>query len=147
MNPLLALASTTLVAATALGQSASVADQVRALDKQQREAALRGDTAFMEHYAAPEYVSINPAGVLSTKEQSLARMKSGDVKLDAIDIEQEQVHVYGETVVITALEHVRGSFKGNKFDSTAQYSRVWILQDGSWKLTLFQETPVAHPGK
>ena len=55
------------------------------MDKAQREAALHGDTTLEEHYTASDCVSINPAGMLSTREQTVARMKSGDVKLDAIE--------------------------------------------------------------
>ena len=144
MNHILVLASTTLLAATAFGQSNNAADQVRALDKQQREAALRGETNFEAQYTANEYVSINPAGVLSTRQQTLARMNSGGVKLDAIDIDQEDAHVYGDVVVITGREHVRGSFKAQSFDNWARYSRVWMRQEGAWKLVLFQETPIAQ---
>jgi len=143
----LVLALTSLFTASAFGQSIKVADQVRALDKQQREAALRGETTFEEQYTANEYVSINPAGVLSTREQTLARMKSGVVKLEAIDVDQEEVHVYGDVAVITGREHVRGSYKGHTFDNTARYSRVWVRRESLWKLVLFHETPIAQPGQ
>lgn len=142
MRHIYVLALTTLFAATAFGQSASVAIQVLSLDQQQREAALRGDMTFQQQYTAGEYVSISPAGVLSSKEQTLARMKSGDVKLDTIDVDQEEVHTYGDVAVITGCEHVRGSFRGHVFDSWARYSRVWMRRDGAWKLVLFQETPI-----
>jgi hypothetical protein len=146
MRSLLVLASTILLSAPAFGQAVSTADQVRALDKLQREGALRGDSTFEEQYTASDYVSINPAGVLSTREQTLARMKSGNVKLDSIDVEQEEVHDYGDVAVITGRERVRGSYKGQAFDHTARYSRVWIRREGAWKLALFQETPLPQPG-
>ena len=146
MRSLLVLASTILLSAPAFGQAVSTADQVRALDKLQREGALRGDSTFEEQYTASDYVSINPAGVLSTREQTLARMKSGNVKLASIDVEQEEVHDYGDVAVITGRERVRGSYKGQAFDHTARYSRVWIRREGAWKLALFQETPLPQPG-
>lgn len=146
MRSLLVLASAILLSAPAFGQAVSTADQVRALDKLQREGALRGDSTFEEQYTASDYVSINPAGVLSTREQTLARMKSGNVKLDSIDVEQEEVHDYGDVAVITGRERVRGSYKGQAFDHTARYSRVWIRREGAWKLALFQETPLPQPG-
>ena len=147
MKSLLIVASTLIPFLSAFCQTNSMTDQVRALDKQQREAALRGESTFEEQYTAGEYISINPAGVLSTREQILTRMKSGDVKLDIIDVDQEGVHVYDDVVVITGREHVRGSYKGQIFDNTARYSRVWKRQNGAWKLLLFQETPIAQTGK
>ena len=147
MKSLLMLVAALIPSLSAFSQPGNGGDQVRALDKQQRDAALRGETTFEEQYTASECVSINPAGVLSTREQTVARMKSGDVKLDAIDVDQEEVHVYGDVAVITGREHVRGSFKGHNFDSWARYSRVWKQQEGGWKLVLFQETPIAAPGQ
>ena len=47
---------------------------------------------------------------------------------------------------ITGRERVRGSYKGQAFDHTARYSRVWIRREGAWKLALFQETPLPQPG-
>jgi hypothetical protein len=37
---------------------------------------------------------------------------------------------------------VEDEFKGQPFEQTSHYSRVWIKQDGAWKLVLFQETLV-----
>jgi len=142
MKLLFMVVAVLLPSLSAFSQTNSVADQVLALDKQQREAALRGESTFEEQHTASEYISINPAGVLSTREQILARMKSGDVRLEAIDVDQEQVHVYDDVAVITGREHVRGSYKGRTFDNTARYSRVWKLQNGAWKLVLFHETPI-----
>ena len=147
MKSLLMVVATLIPSLSAFSQPGNVGDQVRALDKQQREGAIRGETTFEEQYTASDYLSINPAGVVSTREQVLARMKSGDVKLDAIDVDQEEVHVYGDIAVVTGREHVRGSFKAHAFDSWARYSRVWNLQNGTWKLLLFQETPIPNPGQ
>jgi ketosteroid isomerase-like protein len=125
------------------GQSGSVADQVRTLDKKQRDAALRGEISFGKQFLATDYVSINPAGVLSTRKDALAALESGEVSLQSIDVDQEEVHVYGDTAVVTGHERVRGRSKGQAFEAEARYSRVWIRQNGVWKLVLFQETPLA----
>lgn len=144
MKPFLLIVAALLLSVLAFSQTDSVADQVRALDKQQRESALRGESSFEELHTTNEYISINPAGVLSTREQALARLKSSDVKLQSIDVDQEEAHVYGDTVVITGRDHVRGTYKGQVFDQTSRYARVWIKQNGAWKLALFQETPLAE---
>jgi hypothetical protein len=136
-----------LAAALAFGQTANTGGQLRNMDKQMRDAALRGDSSLDEKYLAKEYVAINSAGVLTTREQLLARLKSNDVKLQAIDVEQEEVHVCGETAVITGHERVRGTFQDHPFDNSAIYSRVWTKQHSEWKLILFQETPLRQAGQ
>ena len=133
-----------LFAVPAFTQTESVADQVRALDKQQREATIRGDYSLEDSRTADGYVAISGMGVFN-REQIKQRVSSGDVKLQVIDVDEEQVHVYGNTAVITGRDHVRGTFKGQPFEQTSHYSRVWIKIDGAWKLVLFQETPVQQP--
>jgi hypothetical protein len=45
------------------------------MDKQMRDAALRGDSSLDVKYTATEYVAINPAGVLFTRDHVLAPAK------------------------------------------------------------------------
>jgi ketosteroid isomerase-like protein len=125
-----------------LAQANSVETLVRKLAQQQREAAIRGDASFEEKYLLPDYVGISPAGAITTREQSAARLKSGDVKLEKIDVSDERVRVYGNTAIIAGLVQVKGSFKGQAFEQTSSYTRVWIKQKGEWKLASFQETPI-----
>lgn len=147
MKPIHALAAALVIPTPALAQNTNLADQLRGYDRQQREGALRGETRFEEQYTAADYVSISPSGAMSTRDQTLARMKSGDVKLDAIDVDQEQVHLYDDVAIITGREHVRGSFQGHAFDNWARYSRAWKQIDGAWKLVLFQETAIPAPAQ
>jgi ketosteroid isomerase-like protein len=147
MKSFFVLAATLFSVMPALSQSNGVADRIRALDKAERDAAVRGDTALEEKYTAANCVSINPGGGVSPCEQNLAAMKSGDLKLDTFDVDQEEVEVHGDTAVVTGRNHVRGSFKGHAFDSWARHSRVWVKENGAWKLVLFQETPIAQAGQ
>ena len=56
MKPLFIVIAALVVSLPAFSQTSSVEDQVRNLDKQQREGALRGDeSAFLERYAAANY--------------------------------------------------------------------------------------------
>jgi ketosteroid isomerase-like protein len=90
-------------------------------------------------------MSISASGAVSSREQALARVRSGDVKLASIDVDDELVRVYGDTAIITGRVDVRGTFKGQPFEHKARYTRVWVKQNGEWKLATFQETPIAPP--
>jgi ketosteroid isomerase-like protein len=81
------------------------------------------------------------------EETILFLIKSGDVKLEKIDVDEEQARVYGNTAVITGRAHVLGAFKGQAFDRTARYTRVWVKLKGAWKLVSFHETLIPEPAK
>lgn len=136
--------ATIMLSMPVFGQVESVEQQIHNLDKQQREASLRGDFSFEDQRMASDYLAINSSGTF-TREQILARVRSGDVKLHAIDVDEEQIHIYGDTAIVTGRDHVRGTFKGQSFEQTAHYSKIWVKQNGAWKLALFQETPIIEP--
>jgi ketosteroid isomerase-like protein len=134
------------LSAPAFAQTGSAEQQVRNLDKQAREAAIHGDSEFEAQYTASDYMSISASGAVSTREQTLARVRSGDIKLSSIDVDEEQVRVYGDTAVVTGRVHVLGAVKGQAIDHKARYTRVWVRQSGAWKLVAFQETTIAPAG-
>src|SRR5262245_1500203 len=100
------------LSASSFAQAGSIEQQIRDLDKQHREAAIRGDASFEERVTTSDYVGITASGALSSREQAAARLRSGDVKLQAIDVDEEKVRVYGDTAVVTGRVHVVGTFKG-----------------------------------
>jgi len=142
---LLAIAIFSL-AAPQFGQSGSVEQQIRNLDKQNRDAALHGDPSFEERYTTSDYMAIGPSEAISNREQALARARSADIKLSAIDVDDEHVRVYGDSAIVTGRAHIRGVINGQNVDAMARYTRVWVKQHGSWKLAAFQETPITQPG-
>jgi hypothetical protein len=55
---------------------------------------------------ADDLTFTNPLGVVQTKAERLAEIRSGGRKLDAVDIDDIQVRVYGETAVVTSRSDV-----------------------------------------
>ena len=145
MRQILALAALMVAfSASAFAQAGGVEQQIRDLEKQSREAAIRGDAAFAERTLASDYISIAPSGAVSTREQTLATARAGTMKLQSINVEDEKVRVYGGNVaVVTGHASVTGTDKGQAFTGHSRYTRVWVKQNGGWKLAAFQLTPIA----
>ena len=71
------------------------------LEQDRAQAAVRGDTAFLEQNTADDYTFINVRGMLITKAQLLADFKSGQIKLQSNDLDDLHARVYGDTAVLT----------------------------------------------
>ena len=120
----------------------SAEDQVKALSKQNREAVLKGDANWMQQHLDPGYVSVSPTGAVSDREQVIQNVKSGAMKYDAIDVSDQKVHVFGNTVVVDTEAHVKATSNGQPVDGDFRATHVWVKEGDTWKLVSFQATPV-----
>lgn len=120
----------------------SVEDQVKALDRQSRDAALKGDTTFLEQHLADNYISIGGNGKQMTKDQAIQSRKSGNMKYDSIDVHDQKVRVYGNTAIVDDYATVKGTSNGQPVSGEYRASFVWVKQGKDWKLVQFQATPV-----
>src|SRR6187401_1556166 len=91
------LSACLLAAPLALGQGASVEQQISALSDQMIQANLKDDTAFYEKYYAEDATIVHGNGKVFTKEQELADLRSGALKYESIDVRERKIRVYGDT--------------------------------------------------
>ncbi len=125
--------------------SSNVEDLIKKLTEQNRQAALKGDTDWVEKHTDPNYVSVGANGAVSDRYQVVQRMKSGSVKYDAIDIQDQKVQVFGNTAVVDSEAHVKATSNGQPIDGEFRATHVWVKEGNDWKLVSFQATPVQSP--
>ncbi len=115
--------------------------QVKALDEQGREAALKGDTAYLEKNLANDYVAIGSNGRELTKDEVIKARKDGKIKYDTIDIKDTKVRTFGNTAIVEHEAHVKGTGVDGPFDGDYRATFVWVKQGNNWKQVSFQSTP------
>ncbi len=115
--------------------------QIKAIDEQGREAALKGDTGYLEKYLADNYIAIGGNGQEMTKDQVIQSRKDGKVKYEAIDIKDTKVRTFGNTAIVEHEAHVKGTGPTGPFDGNYRATFVYVKQGNGWKLASFQSTP------
>ena len=106
---------------------------------------MKADTNSLEKLLADDYTSIRGDGSLSTKAQEIANLKSGTLKYEKSDIKDLKIRVYGNTAVATMLVFFKGTTpSGSPVNSNVRNTRVWVKQQGNWKLVSFQSTRVSQ---
>jgi ketosteroid isomerase-like protein len=121
----------------------TVQQQILALEEQSRLAASKNDPSFLKQYATGEYLVIAPDGSIMTKVQAIQAMISGDIHYQSLDyMNTPKVRIYGGNTAIVNGEAsaVLKNF-GQPLAGTFRFTRVWIKQDGGWKIALFHATP------
>jgi hypothetical protein len=110
------------------------------LERQAKEASLHRDADFSQRTLAEDYVAITPLGQVTTKQDTVAARKSGQLRYEAINVSDMVVRVYGETAVVTARADVRGHQLGEDFSGPYRYTRIWVRRNGHWQTVSYQAT-------
>ncbi len=106
------------------------------------QAILKSDTSIMEEYFAEDYVAIHGDGNVTTKKQEIDNFRSGVTKYDSITVREAKIRIYGDTAVVNALASVKTVVNGKPYSGDVRNTRVWVRQNGHWKLVVFQATRV-----
>lgn len=104
------------------------------LENERVQALLRNDTAFIERVYADDYVVTGANGVVRTRAQVVADMKSGVQKNESITNDDVKVRVHGDTAVVTGRTTQKGEYKGQPSISPVLFTRVYARRGGQWQL-------------
>ena len=122
-------------AQSAMGsQRASVEETIRKLDNERIQAQIHADATALDRIYAADFIGVGPSGTVRTKPQVISDFTSGDLKFQSITTDDVQVRVYGDTAVETGLSTMIGQDKGKTVPRDTRFTRVWIKQQGRWRL-------------
>jgi ketosteroid isomerase-like protein len=112
-----------------------------------REALIRKDIKKLDQIWADEYLFTNASGVLVTKAERIANLKSGATALDSIVPNEDQVYVrlYGTVAIVKSHVYLKGQYSGQSTADNFRSMHVWVKRNGSWQLVANQLTRVAKP--
>ena len=131
-----------LAVAIASGQEqAAIRDQrsiavqvIKKLDNERIQAQIHADAAALERIYADDFIGVGPSGTVRTKPQVISDFTSGNLRFQSITTDDVRVRVYGNAAVETGRSTMNGQDKGNAVPHDSRFTRVWVKQDGSWRL-------------
>jgi uncharacterized protein DUF4440 len=112
---------------------------IRELEETLRRAALHGDGSWWERHLDENYVGVDPEGQTNSKADAVQLHNSPDLKYDEVNFGDFTVRTYnGDTVVLTGVNTISGSYKGQDFSGHYHFMQVWIKEAAEWKLAVSQ---------
>jgi ketosteroid isomerase-like protein len=111
-----------------------VKKQILEMEHEQDEAIRTGDLAALDRIYADDIAYTLGNGEMVTKAEHLANFRSGQRKFDSFKHENVRIHVYGDTVVLTALSTSVLHYKGVLSEGPRQITHVYVKQNGQWRL-------------
>ena len=137
----IALVVLSVAAIDSAQEQAAIRDQrgiveqvIRKLDNERIKAQLHADAAVLKRIYADDFIGVGPSGTVRTKPQVISDFKSGDLKFQSITTDDVRVRVYGNTAVETGRSTMDGQDKGKAVPRDTRFTRVWVKQQGRWRL-------------
>lgn len=121
--------------------SRNAESEVRDAVEKYRVALMKRDDAALKQIWADDYMFINGAGQLLTKNQRLANLSSGATSLD-ITMAGMKVRVYGDAAVTTGQVTIKGQYSGEESSGDYQSMTVWVRRGSAWQLVANQLTKI-----
>ena len=118
--------------------------QLEKLGEDWAAAELRGDTAFLEHTLADDFVGVGPRGFTLTKDQWLERHEAGKLKYKSFRMDDVQVHLYGDAAIVTGRETMKGKCADHDVEGQFRTTLVSVEQQGRCLLASLHLSPIVE---
>ena len=140
---IIGLAAALAFANTAAAQTGNAEQALLQLERDWEQANAKNDTAALERILAPEFVSTDSDGRLSTRAESFARRKSGAVTFTTFTQDDYQVHVLGDAAIVTGRMTIRGSRDSKDWSGQERFTDVFVRRNGRWQAVASHASRVA----
>ena len=131
MRPMLLF--TALLATLPLGAVAAEPD-LHEVDAQWNRLRLASDTAGLGALLVDDFVLTHSDGKVQHKRDYLADLDRRTRVNHAIDNHDVVVNRYGDTAIVTGRTEQNGVGEQGPFRGSFRFTRVWVLQEGAWRL-------------
>lgn len=105
-------------------------------------ARVKRDVPYLERLYAREFRVHSMNGSVVSRQADIAAFASGELKPDLVQDQDMEVPVYGETALLTGIENLAGTYKGNYGEMALRFLNVFVRREGRWQLVVHQSTPV-----
>ena len=102
----------------------------RQLQAAQRDADLESLDALLH----PRVVGAGPDGAVFTKEDDLSAYRSGALRITSLVEESLDVQEDGQTGMTRTVAAVDAIQGGTAMSARLRYTRLWVRQDGNWRV-------------
>ena len=137
-------ASTPAGQSTGAGQQGGGDEEFMRLGGEWADAFVKRDKATLERILADDFMSTGPTGATDNKAQYVAGVGSTDAAIEAINVEDGKVRMYGDTAVVTGRYTMKGKAGGQDIGGPHSYTAVYVKRQGRWQPVAFHSSRIAQ---
>lgn len=120
-----------------------VSKTLTAFEQRWVTALAKADVATLNSILADSYADTDEEGNQGTRQDVIAVLKSGDLKIASITLSGMTAHPYGNAAVVTGTAVQKGAYREHPLTSRVRFTDTFIERDGRWRVVASQRSPVA----
>ena len=125
--------------------TATLADEVKGMEKRYTDALMKKDLATLEKIWSPDYTFTNGQGKLLSRAERLENVKTGATEIQSTEERDVQVRVYGgDAAVLVSHVTLKARYSGKEASGEYRHTAVWIKGAGGWNMVANQITRIAR---
>ena len=106
-------------------------EEIITIENQLIEAIKTSDVTLLDNMLHDDLLFIAPNGQTVTKEMDLASHRSGQMEVEQLIANFENVKVMGDNAVVIVVYNTKGKMLGTPIEGQFRYIRVWkMFADG-----------------
>ena len=117
--------------------------ELLARDATWNDLRLKPDVAGLERLLFDDWLLTHSDGKVQGKAEYLAELKTRTRANQAITNEDVAVRIHGATGVVTGTSVQSGVTNGQPFSGRFRFTRVWVRQDGVWRMVASHSSRIA----
>jgi ketosteroid isomerase-like protein len=107
---------------------------IEMLEEKLRLAMLYSDVLVLDELIADDLVFTMHTGLVVNKQYDLDAHRAGLYKFTKVETDNQQVHHYGDCVVVTLKAELAGTFNEQAFSESYRFTRVWVKRQNYWQI-------------
>ena len=128
----------------AAGASGSAEAEITQAEKNWVKAVVARDFSALDRIYDDTLIYAHSTGIVETKDEYLAKLKSGAQKYTSIDLEKSIIRVHGNAAVAHHIAVMKGTNAAGPFDNRLMMIHTWVKKGGGWTLAAHQTTQIAR---
>ena len=147
MKQIFAIGTVVLAIAFSAAAQTSADKQVEAellrIQREMIDTSLRGDKSAFERYTADTYIETDFNGAVTTRARILDNFLTPPASMKpTFELQDVQVHVYGDTAVMSSRGNYRAEANGQKITNSFRTTDIWLRRDGRWQLIASHDSQI-----
>jgi len=109
------------------------------------DADVKKDAATLNRILADDWMGIDFQGTVMTKKDVMKDLHSDATALQATEVKEMKVRVFGKTALVSGTEIETSQYKGKDSSGAYIWTNVFVLRNGHWQAVSSQSTKYPSP--
>lgn len=120
-------------------------EELGELERRWIQGEIEGDAGALAAIVTDDFALIGPAGFVLSREQWLARYRSGDLRTHSLRFEDTMTRIYAAAAVIVGRHVQQAEYRGQVASGEYCATHIAIRDETQWQLAGLHLSPIVDP--